>query len=173
MTIIKIVIVLSTWEYYDNTSVVEVQSKQWSSWESFPNPLLLCLLLCMRTPSPFLLCPGWRRCKILMGLTWTSLSGSSWSFSWIQTTHLKAPSTPDSLLSSRMDAILRRLHQVQGYNKIQMFETLSCLSKQGCNMIQIFESLGLVLLNMHVSCFKTCYFSPGTHGTYFPVMNKY
>jgi hypothetical protein len=34
---------------------------------------------------------------------------------------------------------------------IEIFETLSCLSKQGCNMIQIFESLDLVLLNMHVA----------------------
>jgi hypothetical protein len=46
------------------------------------------------------------------------------------------------------------LYVKQGCNKIQIFETLSCLSKQGCNMIQIFEPLGLVLLNMHVSCFK-------------------
>jgi hypothetical protein len=37
---------------------------------------------------------------------------------------------------------------------IQVFETLSCLSKQGCNMIQIFESLDIVLSDMHVSCFK-------------------
>jgi hypothetical protein len=32
------------------------------------------------------------------------LRGSSWSFSGIQTTQPEAPSTPDSLLSSRMDA---------------------------------------------------------------------
>jgi hypothetical protein len=37
---------------------------------------------------------------------------------------------------------------------IEIFETLSCLSKQGCNMIQIFESLDLVLSNMHVTWFK-------------------
>jgi hypothetical protein len=48
----------------------------------------------------------------LMGLTRTSLSGSSWSFSWIQTTPPEVPSTPDSLLSSRMDAITRELDQV-------------------------------------------------------------
>jgi hypothetical protein len=40
----------------------------------------------------------------LMGLARTSLSGSSWSFSWIQTTQLEASSTPDSLPSSRMDS---------------------------------------------------------------------
>jgi hypothetical protein len=39
-----------------------------------------------------------------MGMTRTSLNGSSWSFSWIQTTQPEVPSTPNSLLSSRMDA---------------------------------------------------------------------
>jgi hypothetical protein len=39
-----------------------------------------------------------------MGLMLTSLSGSSWSFSWIHKTQLEAPSTPDSLLPSSMDA---------------------------------------------------------------------
>jgi hypothetical protein len=34
----------------------------------------------------------------LMGLTRTSLSGSSWSFSWIQTTQYEVASTPNSLL---------------------------------------------------------------------------
>jgi hypothetical protein len=42
----------------------------------------------------------------------TILSGSSLSVSWIQTTQLEAPSTPESLLSSRMDAIPRGLDQV-------------------------------------------------------------
>jgi hypothetical protein len=37
-----------------------------------------------------------------MELIQTSLSGSSWSFSWIQT--IQPLSTPHSLLSSRMDA---------------------------------------------------------------------
>jgi hypothetical protein len=46
-----------------------------------------------------------------MGLTRTSLSGSSWNFSWIQKTKLEAPSSPDSLLSSRMDEIPRGLDQ--------------------------------------------------------------
>jgi hypothetical protein len=48
----------------------------------------------------------------LIGLTQTSLSESGWSFSWIQTTQLEAPITPNSLLSSRMDANSRGLDQV-------------------------------------------------------------
>jgi hypothetical protein len=90
-------------EHFDHTSVEEFQSRQWP-WVSFPNPPLLCRLMCARTPPPFLLFPRWRRWTRLMGLTQTSLSGSSWIFSWIQTTQPEVPSTPDSLLSSKMDA---------------------------------------------------------------------
>jgi hypothetical protein len=54
----------------------------------------------VRENPPFLLFPSWRRWTKLMGLTRTSLNGSSWSFSWIQTT--QSPCTPDSLISSRI-----------------------------------------------------------------------
>jgi hypothetical protein len=85
-----------------HTSAEEFQSRQ-LPWVCFPNPPLLCLFLWAR-PSPFLSFPWWRWWTRLMVLMWTSHSGSSWSFSWIQTTQLEAPSTPDSWLSSRMDA---------------------------------------------------------------------
>jgi hypothetical protein len=39
-------------EHYDHTSVEEFQSRQWP-WVSFPNPPLLCLLLCARAPHSF------------------------------------------------------------------------------------------------------------------------
>jgi hypothetical protein len=74
------------------SSVEKFQSRQWP-WVSFPNLPLLCLLLCARTTSPpFLSFTRCRRLKRLMGLTWTNISGSSWSFSWIQVTQLKVPS---------------------------------------------------------------------------------
>jgi hypothetical protein len=84
-------------EHWHYTSVETNQSKQ---GPRFPNLLLLCFLLCTRSPlPPFLLFPEQTR---WMGLMQTSLN---WSSSWIpKENQHQAPSTSKSLQSSRMDA---------------------------------------------------------------------
>jgi hypothetical protein len=88
------------WDFSFNIEQMSIQTMTMSKFSKLSAALPLSVY---ENPPPlFLLFLRWRSWTSLMVLTRKILSGSIWSSSWIQTT--KPPSTPDRLLSSRMDS---------------------------------------------------------------------
>jgi hypothetical protein len=74
---------------------------------------------------------------MLMGLMLTSLSGSSWSFSWIQTIQPWIPSTPDSFLIFKDGCPEEWIKWVMAFREIENLMPM----KEPADKTRMFETL--------------------------------